>query len=185
MKTANLNGTSVSYKYNSNGLRNYKKRGSTQFRYRYDASEALESIKRVKASGSSYTVYEDNDALNAEGKSMKDYENDCYKFILNLVKELAQDYDVQYQHMEEFARWNLPEETALEWIDAEGMVDVLERGKCIPKEIVDALRKIMNAFVLEFEKTDNPVWTQEAMGKSAFWNMQRLNARRVLDKMEA
>ncbi len=76
MKNANLNGTSVSYKYNSDGLRSYKKvgetvseyeylgdklvyekRGSTQFHYRYDASGTLASIKRVKASGSSYTVY--------------------------------------------------------------------------------------------------------------------------------
>ena len=63
---------------------------------------------------------ETHDALNAEGKSMKDYENNCYKFILNLVKELAKDYDVQYQQMEEFARWNLPEEIASEWIDIWG-----------------------------------------------------------------
>ena len=38
--------------------------------------------------------------FNVDEKSMKDYENNCYKFILNLVKELAQDYDVQYQHMD-------------------------------------------------------------------------------------
>ena len=88
---------------------------------------------------------------------MKDYEKNCYKFILNLAKELAQDYDVQYQHMEEFARWNLPDEIALEWIDAEGMVDVLESGHCISKETVDVLREIISAFILEFEKIDNPV----------------------------
>ncbi len=116
---------------------------------------------------------------------MKDYENNCYKFILNFVKELAKDYGVQYQHMEEFARWNLPEEIALEWIDAEGMVDVLECGKCIPKETIDVLRERVNAFILEFEKIDNPVGTHETMKKSVFWNMQRLNARKVLDKMEA
>ena len=116
---------------------------------------------------------------------MKDYENNCYKFILNLVKELAQDYDVRYQQMEEFARWNLPEEIALEWIDAEGMVDVLECGKCIPRKTVDALREIMRAFILELEKIDNPVWTHEAMKSSTFWNTQRQNARKLLDKMEA
>ena len=49
---------------------------------------------------------------------MNDNEKNCYMFILNLAKELVQEYDVQYQHMEEFARWNLPEEIALEWIDA-------------------------------------------------------------------
>ena len=47
------------------------------------------------------------------------------------------------------------------------------------------LREIICAFVLEFEKIDNPVWTHEAMKRSTFWNMQRLNARKVLDKMEA
>lgn len=30
---------------------------------------------------------------------MKDCENNCYKFILNLAKKLAQEYDVQYQHI--------------------------------------------------------------------------------------
>ena len=87
--------------------------------------------------------------------------------------------------MEEFARWNLPEEIALEWIDAEGMVDVLECGNCIPKETVDVLRKIISAFVLEFERMDNSVWEHTAMKKSAFWNTQRLNARKVLDNMES
>ena len=116
---------------------------------------------------------------------MKDYEKNCYKFILNLVKELAQDYDAQCQNMEEFARWNLPEEIALEWIDAEGMIDVLERGKCISKETIGMLQEIVSTFVLGFEETDNHIWTHEAMKKSTFWNMQRLNARNVLDKMGA
>ena len=115
---------------------------------------------------------------------MTDYENNCYKFILNLAKELAQDYDDQYQHMEEFARWNLPEEIALEWIDAKGMVDVLECGKCIPKETIDTLRKIMSAFILEFEKQNNPIWTHESMKYDDFWNKKRVIAKKILDKME-
>ena len=76
MKTANLNGTSVSYKYNSDGLRSYKKvgstvheyeylgdklmyekRGSYQFHYRYDAFGNLAGITREDASGSLYRVY--------------------------------------------------------------------------------------------------------------------------------
>ena len=60
---------------------------------------------------------------------MEDYENNCYKFILNLAKELAQDYEVQYQHMEEFERCNLPEVLAIELIDAKVMVDVMECKK--------------------------------------------------------
>lgn len=116
---------------------------------------------------------------------MKNHQNNCYKFILSLVNELAQDYDVQYQHMEEFARWNLPEEIALEWLDAEGMVDILECGSCIPKETVDMLREIINAFILAFEEIDSSVWTHEAMRKGAFWEMQRLKARKLLEIMEA
>lgn len=115
---------------------------------------------------------------------MNDYEKNCYIFIQNLAEELAQDYNIQYQHMEEFARWNLPEEIALEWIDAEGMINVLECGKCISKESADVLREIIGAFVLEFEKSDNPVWTHEAMKTSAFWDIQRLNARKLLDKIK-
>ncbi|MGN1444174.1 MAG: hypothetical protein ACI4XE_10040 [Acutalibacteraceae bacterium] len=68
--------TSVSYKYNSDGLRSYKKVGSTvseyeylgdklmyekrgdlQFHYRYDANGNLASIMRVNAAGSTYTAY--------------------------------------------------------------------------------------------------------------------------------
>ena len=48
------------------------------------------------------------------------------------------------------------------------MVDVLECGKCIPKETVDVLREIKSAFILEFEKIDNSVWTHEAMKRSDF-----------------
>ena len=116
---------------------------------------------------------------------MNDYKKNCYTFILNLTKELAQDYDIQYQHMAEFARWNLPEETALEWIDAEGMVYVLECEKVVSKETVDLLSEIISAFEQAFENIDNPVLTHEAMKKSTFWDMQRLKARKALDIMEA
>ena len=76
MKTADLNGTAVSYKYNSDGLRSYKKvgstvheyeylgdklmyekRGSYKFHYRYDAFGNLAGITREDASGSLYRVY--------------------------------------------------------------------------------------------------------------------------------
>ena len=114
---------------------------------------------------------------------MSDYEKNCYIFVQNLARELAQDYNIQYQHMEEFARWNLPEEIALEWIDVEGMIDVLECAKDISKETADVLRRIISAFALEFEKSNNSVWTHKAMKTSAFWNMQRLNAIQALDGM--
>ncbi len=76
MATANLNGTAVTYKYDADGLRSYKKvgntvheyeyvggqlvyekRGDLKFYYRYNAMGELASIKRVNSSGTEYTVY--------------------------------------------------------------------------------------------------------------------------------
>ena len=76
MKTANINETAVSYRYNSDGLRSYKKvgtteheyeylgdklmyekRGSYKFHYRYDAFGKLAGITREDASGDLYRVY--------------------------------------------------------------------------------------------------------------------------------
>ena len=40
--------------------------------------------------------------------------------LKNLRKELkllSEPYEIQYEAMEDFARWNLPEETGLEWTD--------------------------------------------------------------------
>ena len=76
MKTANLNGTKVTYKYNSDGLRTYKqvgstvheyeysngklvyeKRGNLRFYYRYDAFGELASIKRVTENGTEFPLF--------------------------------------------------------------------------------------------------------------------------------
>ena len=114
---------------------------------------------------------------------MNDHELDCYKFILGLVKELAEDYDAQYQHMEWFARWNLAEEIALEWIDAEGMICILESGNCVSREITAELRKIISDFELEFKKSDNRVWTHNEMKNGEFWQMQRMRAKNLLREL--
>lgn len=76
MKSANLNGTAVTYTYDADGLRTtkqvgstlyeyeyvggqlvYEKRGDIRFYYRYDALGQLASIKRINAAGTTYTVY--------------------------------------------------------------------------------------------------------------------------------
>ncbi len=76
MATANLNGTAVTYKYDADGLRNYKKvgntvheyeyvggqlvyekRGDLKFYYRYNAMGELASIKRIDANGTETSVY--------------------------------------------------------------------------------------------------------------------------------
>ena len=76
MKTANVGGTTISYKYNAYGLRTEKKVGSTvhsyeytgntlyyenrggmELHYRYDVNGNLASITRIKADGSKFTLY--------------------------------------------------------------------------------------------------------------------------------
>ena len=115
---------------------------------------------------------------------MNDYEKNCYIFIKKLSKELAQDFDTQYQGMDSFARWNLPEEIALEWIDAEGIIKVLEDSCCVSKNILFLLRLILNRFVLEFKKQNNQVWTFDSMKTDVFWCEQRLIAQEVLNILE-
>ena len=118
-------------------------------------------------------------------KIMSDLERNCYNFILKLTQELALDFDAQYQHMEDFARWNLPEEIALEWIDAEGMIEILHKSQCITKDTFNILKTIVNRFVLEFEHPNNPIWTCESMKKSDFWNIQRSSAKEAYERLKA
>ncbi len=76
MESANVNGTSITYKYNADGLRTekkvgstvhkyeymgdklfYEKRGDLEFHYRYDVFGNVASITRVKADGSNFSLY--------------------------------------------------------------------------------------------------------------------------------
>ena len=76
MESANVNGTAITYKYNADGLRTektvgstvskyeytgdmlfYEKRGDLEFHYRYDAFGNVASITRVKADGTSFSLY--------------------------------------------------------------------------------------------------------------------------------
>lgn len=111
---------------------------------------------------------------------MKESEKNSFNFVLNLTKELALDYDKQHNNMESFARWNLPEEIGLEWIDAECMIDILYCSKIITQQVYDALKSIVNGFILEFEKNNNPVWTHEQCKNSDFWNNQRKKAKEII-----
>ncbi len=77
--------------------------------------------------------------------------------------------------MEDFVRWNLPEETALEWIDALGAVDILKKSNLFPENFIALLYEIIDIFDKAFDIPDNPIWTHEAMKTHSFWeNMRRL-----------
>ena len=96
-----------------------------------------------------------------------------------LAIELKSDYESQYSTMEDFARWNLPDEIALEWIDAEGMIEILFKDKWITDELYQLLTLIVNNFITAF-KTTPEVYSHEAMKKSEFWDMQRDLAEKAL-----
>ena len=117
-------------------------------------------------------------------KMMTVFEKECFGFVRELTETLAKDYEFQHEKMEEFARWNLPEETALEWIDAEGMIEVLEAGNCLPPTSILGIQTILKRFYSAFKTPDNPVWTHEAMQKDDFWREQRITAKEVLKVWE-
>lgn len=100
------------------------------------------------------------------------------KFLLNNLKN---DYAKQYEDMEDFVRWNLPEETALEWIDALGAVDILKKSNLFPDEFISLLYQIIENFDKAFDIPDNPVWTHEAMKTHPFWENMRSLAKQALD----
>ena len=114
---------------------------------------------------------------------MKNQFGDCYSFILNLAKELSLPYDTQYQNMVDFARWNLPEEIALEWIDAEGMIKILEASGYLSDDALGILQTILRNFALKFQLQDNSSWTHDAMRNDTFWNKQRSLALEAVNLM--
>ena len=110
--------------------------------------------------------------------------NDRCAYVINLEKKLSMDYVDQYNAMEEFARWNLPEEIGLEWIDAEemGIIGSDELIQSMSYDSIILLKEIVKNFNNAFEDpTMDDVWTHEAMQKHGFWNNQRLLAKRFLN----
>ena len=111
---------------------------------------------------------------------MNELEINCYNFLIELASGLAADFEIQYKTMEEFARWNLPEEIALEWIDAEGMLQILLNSNFHYLEELEILELIIENFNRAFEESLSYVWTYSAMQKDDFWLHQRNLARQLL-----
>lgn len=111
---------------------------------------------------------------------MNDLENRCYNYLINLATELAADYETQFQSMEEFVRWNLPEEIALEWLDAEGMIQILKNADLPPKDELEILELIIYNFNRAFDESLCHVWTHAAMQSDDFWQQQRKLAQQIL-----
>lgn len=111
---------------------------------------------------------------------MNELEINCYEFLINLATELAADFEMQYETMEEFARWNLPEEMALEWLDAEGMVQILLNSNFRHLKELDIIKLIIENFNRAFDESLSYVWTYSAMQNDDFWLQQRRLAQQLL-----
>ncbi len=111
--------------------------------------------------------------------------NDELKYMINAAKYLAKGYDEQYDEMEWFARWDLPEEIGEEWIDAKGIICSPQLLKTIPHESLVLLLRILFNFENAFT---NPamidVWSNEAMKTHKFWEEQRQLAKSFLESLD-
>ena len=105
--------------------------------------------------------------------------------MIETARYLSMDTHTQYHEMEGFARWNLPEEIGLEWIDAEGIIHSEELASTISNKSVNILNEILNNFKDAFESPmkDN-IWTLNAMDRHPFWKNQRTLARQFLDSVQ-
>ncbi len=104
------------------------------------------------------------------------------KYMVDLACELAGSYEEQYENMEDFARWNLPDETGMEWTDAKDMGLLEEDNDEIPAEALKILQEIHKRFDEAFddEAVYETVYTHEAMQGHPFWEEQRALAKQVL-----
>lgn len=116
---------------------------------------------------------------------MDDYLYGALKSVYSLTCDLAAPYDVQLENMEDFARWNLPDELGLEWIDARDMRQIirLHENCVIPCDAVEMLNQIVQRFEDAFhlpEAERDKVYSHEAMQGSAFWDTQRQAAQTLV-----
>lgn len=112
--------------------------------------------------------------------------------LKNLCAELevlSEPYEVQYEAMENFVRWNLPEETGLTWTDdfEACFLPFLREFPNISEEAISLLLEISKnfdgAFMLE-QKELEVIWSHESMKNHPFWENQRNLAKQALLLLE-
>ena len=102
--------------------------------------------------------------------------------MTELAEFLSKDYEEQYRLTEDFARWNLPEEIALEWSDAEMMLHSQELADVLSGERLAILQMIFDRFEELLPQGETcGVWTHEAMRTHPFWLEQRALACKFLN----
>lgn len=100
---------------------------------------------------------------------------------------LSKPYEMQYIEMEEFVRWNLPEEIGLKWADdAEGIINTIKYESILPTEVISILSEIRQNFLEAFkldEASYKEIWTHEAMKMHPFWTGQRKLAKSAAESI--
>lgn len=108
------------------------------------------------------------------------------RFMYDLAVELSKPYEMQYIEMEDFARWNLPDEMGLVWDDATGMINNIQYECILPMEVISILREIRQNFLDAFELEETSykeIWSHEAMKNHPFWTGQRNLAKKVAESI--
>lgn len=111
-----------------------------------------------------------------------------FKFICRELKQISETYEVQYEAIEDFARWNLPEETGLTRIDiVDSCMPLLKEYPNISGEAISLLHEIKNNFDAAFEleqKEYEVIWSHESMKNHPFWENQRNLPKQALFLLE-
>ena len=139
--------------------------------------------------------------------------DDCLNSLKNNLKRLASTYEEQNKNIEDFARWNLPDDIASDWENYEYFVDRLLAEKAISNQTAELFHKIVNNFIsaypkitlAEWNKTcvefgldkvdevpneairgqsyDEAIWTHEGLKTHLFWKEQRELAKQILSNL--
>ena len=106
-------------------------------------------------------------------------------YMLKAACYLSMDFKRQFEQMEWFARWDMPEEIGMEWIDAEGIIYSNELSQDISDDSLQLLVKILDNFKYAFDSPiESDVWSIESMQNHPFWIEQRSLAKRFLKSVQ-
>jgi len=103
---------------------------------------------------------------------------DCKNYLIKLLQRLSSAYDKQNDKIEDFARWNLPNDIAEDWDNNiieyflkrlldNGLITDVIAGKF--NDIVDRFDQVSMGAVLY----DETIWTHEGLRAHSFWTEQR------------
>jgi len=111
----------------------------------------------------------------------------CFKYLQNNLRRLASSYEVQNAEIEDFARWNLPDDIASDWCNHAYFTARLLEAGIINDATVSKFENIANAFLeasLGGNLYEEIIWEHEGLQKHLFWELQRQRAKELLKQLE-